>query len=174
MTNALARLLARLAAPVLAAAALVAAPAAAPAQKGPQPVQGAPLKGVDVKLGRNPGGGASARVATTDAQGRFSFGVVAKGSYLLVVRLPVPAPGARATTPTAEQIGTAQVHVDGAVGGTIDAGWDFVAKKPVAAADSAAARAVTAEAIVVESNGRTPVTGRLSTIVRSKSNLSNN
>lgn len=42
---------------------------------------GAPLKGIDVKLGKNPGGGCAAR--TTDANGQADFGVWAKGDYTL-------------------------------------------------------------------------------------------
>ena len=42
---------------------------------------GAPLKGIDVKLGKNPGGGCAAR--TTDAGGKVDFGVLPKGSYTL-------------------------------------------------------------------------------------------
>jgi hypothetical protein len=44
---------------------------------------GAPLKGIDVKLGKNPGGGAAARL--TDASGTADFGVVPKGDYTLSV-----------------------------------------------------------------------------------------
>ena len=46
---------------------------------------GAPLKGVDVKLGKSPGGGAAAR--TTDDRGAFNFGVVPKGTYVLTASL---------------------------------------------------------------------------------------
>jgi hypothetical protein len=42
---------------------------------------GSPLKGVDVKLGKNPGGGCAAR--TTDANGNADFGVWPKGDYTL-------------------------------------------------------------------------------------------
>lgn len=42
---------------------------------------GSPLKGIDVKLGKNPGGGCSAR--TTDAAGIADFGVWPKGGYTL-------------------------------------------------------------------------------------------
>jgi Carboxypeptidase regulatory-like domain len=47
---------------------------------------GAPLKGVDVKLGKNPGGGAAAR--TTNAEGKIDFGVLPAGSYYLIVSAP--------------------------------------------------------------------------------------
>lgn len=47
---------------------------------------GAPLKGVDVKLGKNPGGRPAARV--TDSSGKADFGVVAAGSYTISVVLP--------------------------------------------------------------------------------------
>ena len=42
---------------------------------------GAPLKGVDVKLGKNPGGGCAAR--TTGSDGTADFGVWPKGNYTL-------------------------------------------------------------------------------------------
>jgi hypothetical protein len=42
---------------------------------------GSPLKGIDVKLGKNPGGGCAAR--TTDANGNANFGVWPKGDYTL-------------------------------------------------------------------------------------------
>ena len=44
---------------------------------------GAPLKGVDVKLGKNPGGSPAAR--TTDGQGRADFGVLPAGQYSVLV-----------------------------------------------------------------------------------------
>ena len=41
----------------------------------------APLSGVDVKLGKNPGGILATR--TTDSNGKIDWGVLAKGSYYL-------------------------------------------------------------------------------------------
>jgi len=50
---------------------------------------GAPLKGIDVKLGKNPGGGCAAR--TTDGSGKANFGVWPKGNYTLTLA-PAAAP----------------------------------------------------------------------------------
>jgi len=55
---------------------------------------GAPLKGIDVKLGKNPGGGCAAR--TTDSGGRANFGVWPKGNYTLSL-VPAAAPKAGVT-----------------------------------------------------------------------------
>lgn len=53
---------------------------------GFQPM-GAPLKGVDVKLGRNPGGSPAART-TTDTSGNYTFTGVPLGSYKIYVDIP--------------------------------------------------------------------------------------
>ncbi|HXU26411.1 MAG TPA: T9SS type A sorting domain-containing protein, partial [Bacteroidia bacterium] len=50
-------------------------------------VMGAPLKGIDVKLGKNPGGGCAART-TTDDNGGYIFTNVDTGSYLIYVDIP--------------------------------------------------------------------------------------
>ncbi|MEI9970489.1 MAG: hypothetical protein WDM87_18445 [Terracidiphilus sp.] len=54
---------------------------------------GAPLKGIDVKLGKNPGGGCAAR--TTDSGGKADFGVWPKGNYTLEFA-PMDSPSAAA------------------------------------------------------------------------------
>src|SRR5258708_1694313 len=60
-----------------------------------QALAGAPLKGVDVKLGKNPGGSPAARV--TDASGQAEFGVRSGGGYRVRVALPPGSPGAHVT-----------------------------------------------------------------------------
>jgi|GEM_PF-1795977 hypothetical protein len=54
---------------------------------GNNSVMGAPLKGIDVKLGRNPGGGCAARTST-DANGGYNFSNVDTGSYHIYVDIP--------------------------------------------------------------------------------------
>lgn len=51
---------------------------------------GVPLKGVDVKLGKNPGGGVASR--TTGPDGVADFGQMPAGSYTVTVQAPKPAP----------------------------------------------------------------------------------
>jgi hypothetical protein len=48
---------------------------------------GAPLKGVDVKLGRNPSGGAAART-TTNNNGVYTFNNIPAGSYRIYIDIP--------------------------------------------------------------------------------------
>jgi hypothetical protein len=60
---------------------------------------GAPLKGIDVKLGKNPGGGCAARLTgaadqcatprATDDAGQVDYGVLPKGDYTLTVSPPL-------------------------------------------------------------------------------------
>jgi sugar lactone lactonase YvrE len=54
---------------------------------GHNAVLGAPLKGIDVKLGRNPGGGCAART-TTSSTGAYIFNHVDTGSYKIYVDIP--------------------------------------------------------------------------------------
>jgi hypothetical protein len=147
-------------------ASLMAAP-----QKGPEVVTGAPLKGVDVKLGKNPGGSPAAR--TTDSKGKFDFGVMPAGSYYLVVELPEAT--MKEKGPSAVNVKLARVSVEGAAGGPIKTGWDFQKKQTFALSGQATAKTAGQTKIIVESNGHDPLTGIVETaIVRSKSNITNN
>jgi hypothetical protein len=116
---------------------------------------GAPLKGVDVKLGKNPGGGAAAR-ATTDANGNANLGVVPAGSYQLTLSLP-------------NDTGEAEVSIRGAVGGPVTKRWSF--KEGKAYDMNATARAAAQPYISITTDGKQPV---MTTIIKSKSNITNN
>ena len=92
---------------------------------------GAPLKGIDVKLGKNPGGGCAAR--TTDAGGKADFGVWPKGNYTLeFASADSPSASAPATSRTispATKPGTpasTKLHVviTGANGGKLERDFD--------------------------------------------------
>ena len=75
-------------------------------------VAGAPLKGIDVKLGKNPGGGCAARVSGEG--GEANFGVWPKGNYTVRFSAPKAAPNARGAQP--EKL---HVEIHGAAQGTI-------------------------------------------------------
>jgi hypothetical protein len=137
------------------------------AQKGPTTVSGAPLKGVDVKLGKNPGGGAAART-TTDRDGKFNLGVVPAGSYILILEKPM-------STENSAPVKPIVVSIKGAVGGQVKTGWNFETSKAFDLNPDPTAKAKAPEKIILESDGHNPLTGICETaVVRAKSNISNN
>ena len=120
---------------------------------------GAPLKGVDVKLGKNPGGKPAAR--TTNAEGKSDFGVLPAGSYYIVID------GAKDVREA-----DAQIEIRGASEGTVKKRWNFAQKKAFSV--DAAAREAGAEQIIVTSDGKHPIEIAATAVVKSNSNISNN
>ncbi|MEA2345486.1 MAG: hypothetical protein QOF63_3655 [Thermoanaerobaculia bacterium] len=118
---------------------------------------GAPLKGVDVKLGKNPGGGAAAR--TTNAEGKVDFGVLPAGSYYVVID-------------GAKNEPEAQIEIRGASEGTLKRRWNFARKKAFGL--EATARETGADKIILTSDGKHPIEIAATAVVRAKSNISNN
>lgn len=150
--------------------------ARADAQKGPQSATGAPLKGVDVKLGRSPGGSPAARTAT-DAEGNFSLPVVPEGEYILTLELKKDTAGtqaARASSAAAEAVRLCRITLKLPGGEKVEKEFDLAQNKafdpPADAAEQSAAK-MKLETFVVHSDGATPLNG---TIVKSKSNITNN
>ena len=125
---------------------------------------GAPLKGVDVKLGKNPGGSPAAR--TTNADGKIDLGVLPAGSYYAIID------GGKTAAAFREAV--AEIEIKGAKGGTIKKRWDFALRKAFDASMGAAARAGGEEKIVFTSDGKHPIEIAATTIVKSKSNITNN
>ena len=132
---------------------------------------GAPLKGVDVKLGRNPGG-AVTRIVTTDAEGNFSFGLLPPGSYFIVIGSP-KRPRGTAPEPSPDIV---TVSLNGHAG--VPVSWHYD-RKSASIVDhrgqpDASAREVRPDKkprMTFESDGQKSVSG---TIVKAKSNIANN
>jgi hypothetical protein len=94
----------------------------------------APLKGIDVKLGKNPGGGCAAR--TTNQAGQANFGVWPKGNYTLdITSSALPGAGGqsashsqgandKATPPVSKKM---HLVILGAAGGKIEREIDAAA-----------------------------------------------
>lgn len=119
---------------------------------------GAPLKGIDVKLGKNPGGSPAAR--TTNAEGKIDFGVLPAGSYYIVV-----GDGKNLH----EQL--VELEIRGPKEGTVKKRWNFVQKKAFGL--DPVVREAGADTIVFTSDGKHPIE-IAATTVRSKSNIRNN
>jgi SdrD B-like domain len=143
------------------------------AQKGLNTVSGAPLGGIDIKLGRNPGGNAAARTETTDEKGQLTFVGLTPGNYS--VTIVGPSQQQQAANRGAVAADNYEVEIVGAVGGTITRDWNVKERK--FATSNATARATTApryEDTINFEIGGGPPTPKCTIIVKSKSNISNN
>jgi hypothetical protein len=128
---------------------------------------GAPLKGVDVKLGRNPGGTAL-RTVTTDEFGVARLGTLERGSYYLLIAAP---------TKPADPV-VLSLEIRGAMPNPTTYRYNrrvgtIVSKNNVTVVSTVAERAKRElpEKIPFDSDGKHPV---MVTIVKSKSNITNN
>ena len=113
---------------------------------------GAPLKGVDVKLGKAPGGGASAR--TSDEGGNVSFGVLSRGSYYLILT-PPPPPASTKNRPAPMK--ACVVTVEGASGGPVHAEWNFQTSRVVSQQGGSTARSQNQDRVTFESDGKSSI-----------------
>ena len=149
----------------------------ATAQTGTPNTNGVPIRGIDVKLGKNPGGNAAARTATTNDKGEVTFTGLAPGNYSLTI---VDPSRQQKGIKGGSQGGDTDVHqnylveIVGAVGGPITREWN-VQEGKFAALSNATAKAMSAphyeEKISFDIGGGTPV---LRIIVKAHSNAINN
>jgi hypothetical protein len=153
------------------------------AQTSTARTSGAPLKGVDVKLGRYSGAqfSASSAVASakTDDKGHFTFPVLPRGQYVLTLSLPAETSAAKpmtqrgAATEAAPRYGIVTLNL--ADGHQVTMGYDFAQAKAFDAtldpANTAAMKAAKFTPLIFVSDGAQPCNG---TIVKSKSNITNN
>ena len=138
------------------------------AQKEPNATTGAPLKGVDVKLGKNPGGSPARR--TTDPNGNIDWGSLAAGSYSLEIVPP--------EKPAGDDVKYYVVEISGqsVVGGKQRKAWE-VARHAFVSPVEKTARTTTPPTYSPKFQfdvGSGPPAPVQTTIVRSKSNITNN
>lgn len=137
---------------------------------------GAPLKGIDVKLGKNPGGGCAARSSShctgnhneivTGADGSANFGILPKGKYVVTVSQVQGS-----TLVSRFEGSTAQVTIGGTAVPT-QACWNFATKQTY----DPAARAASSDGITFDADGIHPVIVNIvgAAKVKSHSNTNNN
>lgn len=152
------------------------------AQKTPNSTAGAPLKGVDVKLGKNPGGSPAKR--TTDNDGKINLSDLGPGSYWLEIVGPATEKkkgGVILPDSSSDERADYEVTITGAVGGPVKSVWNAklgqfakgVAKVGLGTARNAAP--TYEDRLVFTIGPRTnPATPVSLTIIRAKSNITNN
>src|ERR1043166_179537 len=145
------------------------------AQKGPQSTTGAPLRGVDVKLGKNPGGSPAART-TTDADGNFTFQNVPAGDYILTLEIRKDAgkESGGVIRPNDPVFNLCYVTLNLPGGEKVQKGYDLEKNRafdPATDPSKQDAAGAKLEPFPVHSDGTHPLNGM---VVKSKSNISNN
>jgi hypothetical protein len=133
---------------------------------------GAPIGGIDIKLGKNPGGNAAARTGKTDKDGKVTFLGLAAGNYSLTVQ-ELTAETLRQNHLSATDNYEVEVSGAGLAGGTMNRSWDPTKKKayepPSATARTSAPHYT--DSIDFEIKG---ATSALTVIVKSRSNIKTN
>jgi len=147
------------------------------------PVPGVPIRGIDVKLGKNPGGNAAARTLRTDPDGKIGWGVLTPGSYWMEI---VPLTNAQKTANAdGEDYSYMVVTITGnrVVGGSTTRSldvkrWKFVEPPPKATARTTTAPVDTyvdrIQFEIAPHTGSGPPTPLFTSISKSRSNVKNN
>ena len=131
------------------------------------------FKGVDIKLGKNPGGSPAART-TTDADGNFTFPVVPAGEYVLTLEIKKEKSNGGLIDASDPAFRYCRITVNLPGSEKVEKGYDLTQNKafdPASDPTKQASSKTKFETFVVRSDGVTPLNG---TIVKSKSNISNN
>lgn len=164
--------------PVFAITLLCLLSASISAQKSDAKTTGAPLKGVDVKLGRYAGaqfGGSPIAATKTDDKGNFAFPVVPRGEYVLTVSLPEKQSRGNGPSDAASNAGIkfCYITLNLAGGKKVEMGYDLSQNKAFdpKANPPSTAKATNLVPLIYVSDGAQPCNG---TIVKSKSNITNN
>ena len=146
------------------------------AQKTTNSTAGVPIRGIDVKLGKNPGGGAVNR--TTDANGKIDWGNLAAGSYSMEI---VPPTGPQITALGDANFYIVEISGPSVVGGTKKVAWEIKRKGFIIphVLEKSTARTTTPPLPTYSPKfqfdvGSGPPTPVQTTIIKSKSNISNN
>lgn len=149
------------------------------AQKTPNTTTGVPIRGIDYQIWKNPPGTTAVRIGKTDKDGKIDLTTLAPGSYGF--EIVSPATQKQATLVTAVAVDDHEdlvITITGAQGGPIEMIWDVKMKrahKPMRAAERAAGLPVAySDKIVFEIGPSTNPTPVFATVVKSKSNITNN